>query len=177
MPTIIGHAVVAGALGATFRARRALIAAAAFCAVAPDVDVLAFRLGIPYDAPLGHRGFSHSLAFAALLAALMTTLLRRLSRSAPLPALAPTFALLFLAAASHGLLDAMTDGGLGVAFFSPFDHGRYFLPWRPIAVSPLALANVFSERHLAVYRSEALWLGLPSAALWLAARTWRRRRS
>jgi hypothetical protein len=28
----------------------------------------------------------------------------------------------FLAAASHGLLDAMTDGGLGVAFFAPFDE-------------------------------------------------------
>src|SRR5215831_7502105 len=46
------------------------------------------------------------------------------------------FAYLFLATASHGVLDAMTNGGLGVAFFSPFDTTRYFLPWRPIRVSP-----------------------------------------
>jgi hypothetical protein len=30
--------------------------------------------------------------------------------------------------ASHGMLDAMTDGGLGVAFFAPFDNARYFFP-------------------------------------------------
>jgi hypothetical protein len=35
---------------------------------------------------------------------------------------------LFLATAGHGLLDAMTNGGLGLAFFSPFDNHRYFLP-------------------------------------------------
>jgi len=34
------------------------------------------------------------------------------------------FAYLFLATASHGVLDAMTNGGLGVAFFSPFDNRR-----------------------------------------------------
>ena len=37
--------------------------------------------------------------------------------------------------ASHGLFDAMTNGGLGVAFFAPLDNARYFLPWRPIPVS------------------------------------------
>jgi len=26
----------------------------------------------------------------------------------------------------------MTNGGLGVAYFSPFDNRRYFLPWPPI---------------------------------------------
>ena len=42
----------------------------------------------------------------------------------------------FFASGVHGLLDAMTDGGLGVAFFSPFDNRRYFLPWTPIRVIP-----------------------------------------
>ena len=37
---------------------------------------------------------------------------------------------LFLSTASHGVLDALTDGGLGVAFFSPFDQTRYFFPFR-----------------------------------------------
>jgi len=39
---------------------------------------------------------------------------------------------LFFVAASHGLLDAMTRGGEGVALLSPFDTTRYFLFWRPI---------------------------------------------
>jgi hypothetical protein len=36
------------------------------------------------------------------------------------------FAYLFFAAASHGVLDAITNGGLGVAFFSPFDKHSLF---------------------------------------------------
>ena len=46
-----------------------------------------------------------------------------------------TFAFLFLCTMSHALLDALTDGGLGVAFFSPFSNERYFFPWTPIRVS------------------------------------------
>ncbi|MBM4384314.1 MAG: metal-dependent hydrolase [Deltaproteobacteria bacterium] len=172
MPTVVGHALFASALGAGFRARPALIACAAFCAVAPDFDVLAFRFGIPYEAPLGHRGFSHSLLFAALLGLAATLLLRAFLRGAARPGFAPTFALLTLAAASHGFFDALTDGGLGVAFFSPFDHTRYFLPWRPIAVSPLGIARFFSDRGAAVIASEAAWIGAPSLLLWLALR-WR----
>jgi inner membrane protein len=144
-----------------------------FCAVAPDFDVLAFRFGIPYDAPLGHRGFSHSLAFAVLLGGAATLLLRALLRGSAQqpPPLARTFILLALATASHGFFDALTDGGLGVAFFSPFDHTRYFFPWRPIAVSPLSLARFFSAHGLAVMKSEALWLGVPACMLWWIGRS------
>jgi DMSO/TMAO reductase YedYZ heme-binding membrane subunit len=71
--------------------------------------------------------------------------------------------------ASHGLLDALTDGGLGVAFFAPFDSGRYFFPWRPIEVSPIG-AGFFSARGLAVLASEFVWVWLPS--LLLAAVAW-----
>lgn len=73
------------------------------------------------------------------------------------------FAYLFLAAASHGVLDAMTDGGLGVAFFSPFDNRRHFLPWRPIRVSPISVTSFFSGRGYAVLQSELLWVWLPAA--------------
>jgi hypothetical protein len=34
--------------------------------VLPDVDVVAFALGIPYSAPTGHRGAVHSLTVAGL---------------------------------------------------------------------------------------------------------------
>jgi inner membrane protein len=37
-----------------------------------------------------------------------------------------------VATASHGILDAFTNGGLGVAFFAPFDKTRYFFPVTPM---------------------------------------------
>jgi inner membrane protein len=55
----------------------------------------------------------------------------------------------FLITASHGILDAFTNGGLGIALFSPFDNSRYFFPFRPIQVSPIG-AGFFSMRGLRV---------------------------
>ena len=72
-----------------------------------------------------------------------------------------------LVTASHGLLDAMTNGGLGIAFFAPFDDGRYFLPWRPIEVSPIGAGAFFSEWGLRVIKSELLWVWLPVVGLWV----------
>jgi len=45
------------------------------------------------------------------------------------------FSYFFVVTASRGALDAMTDGGLGIAFFAPFDNRRYFFPFRSIKVS------------------------------------------
>ncbi len=107
---------------------------AALCAMLPDADVLGLRLVIPYDHVLGHRGVTHSLLFAAALG--LAAAWREWRMAA------------FLAAvtASHGLLDAMTNGGMGVAFFAPFSNHRYFLPWRPILVSPGSyLAEVVAQ--------------------------------
>jgi inner membrane protein len=67
---------------------------------------------------------------------------------------------------SHGLLDAFTDGGLGIAFFAPFDSTRYFFPWRPIAVSPIGISEFFSLGGLRVLLIEGIWIGIP-AGLWL----------
>ena len=79
-----------------------------------------------------------------------------------------------LATASHGVLDALTDGGLGVAFFSPFDNTRYFFPWRPLEVSPISITRFFSEGGGEVLRSEFKFVWLPLSSLWLAV--WAARR-
>ena len=101
---------------------------------------------------LGHRGLSHSLLFAAILAAILVfTLFREEARSGKTLRLC-TY--LFLAAASHGLLDAVTNGGLGVAFLSPFDTTRYFFPFRPVEVSPISVARFLQGRGLEVLASE-----------------------
>lgn len=71
--------------------------------------------------------------------------------------------------ATHGLLDAMTNGGLGIAFFFPFDNTRYFFDWRPIQVSPIGIRNFFSEWGLRVIISEAVYIGLPGLGLLMVA--------
>lgn len=72
------------------------------------------------------------------------------------------FIFFFLLSASHGILDAFTNGGLGIALLSPFDSTRYFFPWTPIAVSPIGVKAFFSKWGLAVIKSELLWIWLPS---------------
>jgi len=74
--------------------------------------------------------------------------------------------------ASHGLLDALTNGGRGIAFFAPFSDHRYFFPWRPIQVSPIGV-GFFSARGLRVLASEAGWIWVPSAIIAVSARLFR----
>tara|TARA_Y100000780_G_C13480407_1_gene338286 strand:- start:227 stop:469 length:243 start_codon:yes stop_codon:yes gene_type:complete len=59
----------------------------------------------------------------------------------------------------------MTNGGLGVALFWPYDNDRYFFPFRPIQVSPIGVKAFFSERGLKVLSSELLWVFLPGVLL------------
>ena len=138
MPTVLTHAALgAGIYLAAGHGRpgaRAGAFAAAAIATIPDIDSL-FMRWIPYEAAFGHRGMTHSLAFAAALGlAAALVLKRRVAIPGGFPALA---ALLAAAAATHGPLDALTDGGLGVAFFAPFSPARIAFAWRPIPVAPL----------------------------------------
>jgi inner membrane protein len=171
MPTPVTHAVAALAVGSLFVGRgmpRKALAAGAVLAVAPDLDLAAYYLGVPYGAPLGHRGLSHSLVFAAGLGGVAAAAYSRTVRI-PDPARSPGRGILwlyfFLCAASHGVLDALTDGGRGVAFLAPFDDTRYFLPFRPIRAAPLSLGGILSGRTLATLWSEFLWVWIPSSAL------------
>jgi inner membrane protein len=162
MPTVFTHPMVALALWPCFRREmpgRRWLAAGALLTVLPDLDTVGFRFGIAYGDLLGHRGLTHSLAFAAI-AALALAALARERRGA-------VWLYLFLCAASHGVLDAFTDGGLGVAFLAPFDDTRHFFPWRPIEVSPIGLDRFLSPRALGVLRSELLWVVAPSVLLYL----------
>jgi inner membrane protein len=128
--------------------------------VLPDLDVAGFAFGVQYAEAAGHRGLSHSLVFAVglgLLAALAAPRLRAKRLIA--------FFGVFLAVLSHTLLDAATTGGLGVAFFWPFDETRHFLPWRPIAVSPFSPAAFFSAWGKRVILSELRWVWAPCLIL------------
>jgi len=178
LASAFSHAVAALGIGACFYrsdSPKRVWVTGALCSVIPDLDVIGFRFGIRYGDFWGHRGFTHSLVFAALLA---TTAVAAgfWKKAAGLGRFSP-WTYFFLATASHGFLDAMTDGGLGVAFFSPFNNTRYFLPWTPIRVSPIGIGRFFSERGLAVIQSELLWIWLPSAFLAISFWMLRRRAS
>jgi inner membrane protein len=80
----------------------------------------------------------------------------------------------FVVTASHGVLDAMTNGGRGIAFFAPFDTTRYFFPWRPVRVSPISIRAFFSPWGLQILRSELVYIWLPITLLCAAVRIYRR---
>jgi inner membrane protein len=178
MPTILSHALAAGATAQWWR--RKLPAAfwwwTIACAILPDADVISFSFGIRYEDMFGHRGFTHSLFFAAVVGTVASWHVTRRAGSNPYRPASP-FAFFFWFAAitaSHGLLDALTNGGRGIAFFSPFSNHRYFFPWRPIQVSPIGV-GFFSPRGLRVLASESLWIWVPSAIMAASARIFRRR--
>jgi inner membrane protein len=163
MASAFSHAVAALSIGSCFyrpQIPKRVWVTGVLCSVIPDLDVIGFRFGVRYGDFWGHRGFTHSLVFALLLASV--TAFGLFWRGASGMGRFALFGYLFLATASHGLLDAVTNGGLGVAFFSPFDNRRYFLPWRPVRVSPIAVTRFFTPRGLAILQSELLWIWLPA---------------
>lgn len=175
MTTILTHPAVplAIALGLGLeRISSRLLLAGVTASIIPDLDVLAFRIGIPYASAFGHRGFSHSLLLALVIAVVGAALARYLSSTPK-----RTFCFLFVAVASHGILDALTNGGLGVAFLWPFSNERFFAPVQPIEVAPLRLSRFLSPRGLSVLWSEVLWVWFPLLAAALGAIAARRFRA
>ena len=167
MPSMVSHPAVPLALTPLLPPELrspSVIFLGVVCSVLQDLDVVGFRLGVPYGHVLGHRGLSHSIAFAVFLSACLAWLLPLEAQPARAPRLM-LFGFLFLSALSHGLLDALTSGGLGVAFFAPFDDSRYFFAWRPIRVSPISVSRFFSATGLQVLRSELQWVWLPAAVV------------
>jgi inner membrane protein len=168
MCTFLTHGFVAIAAGKAAFARRMparFWAAALFCSIVPDADVVLHTFGVRYGDVFGHRGFSHSLLFAALLSLLvMVTVFR--SEKAFSGRWWKLLAFFFLLTASHGVLDAFTDGGRGIAFLSPFDTTRYFWPWTPIAVPYIGLRAQLQPYTLEVLLSEFVFVWLPVTALW-----------
>jgi inner membrane protein len=119
-------------------------------AVLPDLDVIAFALRIPYAAPWGHRGAAHSLAVAAVCGLACGAVARSWGAGALRMAVVGG-----LVTASHGLLDTMTNGGLGIALLWPWSDHRFFAPWRPIPVAPIGAA-MLSARGLEVVLTEVV---------------------
>jgi len=176
MASAFSHAFVAAALGSGY-ARHSMPwyfwALSITCSILPDADVIGFALGLPYNSLWGHRGLSHSLCFAFVLSLCVVSLAFR-ERVICSWSWWSHVLYFFVVTASHGVLDAMTDGGRGIAFFAPFDTTRYFFPWRPVHVSPISIRAFFSPRGLHILGSELVFIWLPTTLVWAAVRVCRR---
>lgn len=156
MASIFGHGLLAFTTAKLIdsKSNRLLMFLAILSSIIPDLDVIAFSLGIPYEHPLGHRGFSHSILFALMWSFLIVILLGKSRKLV-------VFLVLFLSTISHGILDALTTGGRGVGFLIPFDNERYFFPLRIIKVSPIGIEEFFSEWGIRVILSELKYIAIP----------------
>jgi inner membrane protein len=156
MASIFGHAVVGFTLSKIISNHNSklLLFFAIASAILPDIDVLSFSFGIPYEAPFGHRGFTHSIVFAVIWAFVIMYCLGKQNKKT-------WWIVIFLSTISHGLLDAMTSGGRGVGFLIPFNNQRFFFPFREIIVSPIGIEKFLSEWGLKVLLSELKYVFLP----------------
>src|SRR5262249_24981586 len=175
MPSIPTHLMVGAALGqgAEQRLRQnwKFWALAMACSALPDVDAIGFSFGVKYGEFWGHRGITHSILFALIVGVAAGVGLGGTEVERALQGV-----WLLVITLSHDGLDAMTDGGLGVAFFLPFGAGRYFFPWRPIFVSPLRASRFFTHRGLRIILNELVVVWVPMAVIGLILYAWRRRK-
>lgn len=135
MPLPIAHALAGASLAAAIHTRpdslryRVALVSGALLANAPDLD---FLLVFTLNSKAWHRGFTHSLVFAACVCLFFVLTLgtRRLR-----DALAYG-----LAYASHAILDFLTTkAGGGVELFWPFSADRLGLRWLGLSELPSRL--------------------------------------
>jgi inner membrane protein len=188
LPTALTHAFAGAALAkvlATAKDRNPLGHSggslrypliAGFCSVFPDIDALTFWIPDLRGSLWIHRGLTHSIPFALLFS--FSVALFAFYRRRPFSkSWIKVWAVLFVATASHGLLDTLTDGGAGIALLAPFSDERFFCPWRPIICSPITLKPVlfFKAGGAYVIASEIIFVWLPLSLLYVAASRWRAR--
>ena len=163
----VGHiAVAVAAARARKEPHRALPRASSvlfwsLVAIAADLDFIAFAFGVPYGAPLGHRGATHSLAFAALLTTVIALVARTRGHAAARSALTAA-----IVTVSHPVLDAMTTYGIGCAFLWPFDATRYMAPWRLVPTVPSFASLVTFEAFRIGFGELLLFSPIFVIALW-----------
>jgi inner membrane protein len=150
------------------RASLGLMASFGALAMLPDADVVPVSLGLPDVGLFGHRGLTHSLLFAIVIAVMAALLARRMG-------LRPLYTgfFVFLAVGSHGPLDALTYDSRGVPLLWPIYAAPIISPWRPIPVAPTGLAFM-STRGLEVALVELIYfLPLLLLSLWPRRPAWR----
>lgn len=177
MATVFTHGLAALIIGKSFTAKKqspAFWGSLIICSLLPDIDVIGLKFGIAYGDFWGHRGFTHSLVFALCVGLVIGLLFYRRSGIASLEWWRYV-ALYATVTASHGVFDAMTNGGLGIAFFAPFDNSRYFLPWTPVQVTRVGFYDFISLKGVRILISEGIFILTPMLAFY-GIFTWQKRK-
>lgn len=172
MPSCISHAVVGACAGAAVSngtAPRRLMLFSILAAMAPDVDVLSFPFNLPRDNLFSHRGIFHSIFFAALAGLLFAWLFWRREQ---ISSRAKWFfsGYFFMVILLHGVLDAFTNGGEGVAFFAPFIDKRIFFNFTPIEVSPVNPLVFLHGPGAEILANELAWVWMPALGVAILVR-------
>jgi inner membrane protein len=166
------HGLLGLAIGALRRPdgdRVAVLVGCVLAAEIPDLDYLWPAANPVLHSLNAHRGFSHSLLAAPLVALAATALTKLLFRRAPLVSLFVWSlpAVLF----AHLLADAWTGWGTRLAL--PFSQARVTLDWMmvidPLFTLPLLVGALWGIRQRALIR-RAVLTGAAVSCLYLAAR-------
>ena len=165
MPSTLTHAIpviaVGLGLGKDYISKR-MIATGAIIANIPDLDLIPPRLyGVPFDSIYGHRGYSHSLLFALILATVTSLFFIKSGYK-------KAFLFLAFCTLSHGILDSFTEGGLGVTFFWPIINHRYYAFVQPIMNINVSFHSLYATKNgLPILISEFIWVWIPFFMLYL----------
>ncbi|MBI4548837.1 MAG: metal-dependent hydrolase [Ignavibacteriae bacterium] len=165
MASVFTHAFVASVAGKAWSGKKMTARfwlLSVFCSALPDGDAIFHYFRVEYGSFLGHRGITHSLPFALFVSlTVVLSAFREIPRgSKQWWSMVLYF---FVVTASHPVLDAMTNGGLGIPFFLPFDDTRMFFPWRPIRSSPIGIRSFFTMRGVEVMSTEIIYVWIPVA--------------
>jgi inner membrane protein len=155
----IAHAAVAlarGAAGVPEELDRRLFVATIACACWPDLDYGTLLFEVRPNETFGHRGGTHSLFVAIVVAAIVAFAFFRAQ-------FLRVFSFLAVAGASHGILDAMTAGDLGVALFWPLTSARFHFPFALLASCPVGMNEYFGYWGILTIANEVLYVVLPIA--------------
>ena len=134
----------------------------------PDLDVLLNFVAHPIDAALLHRGFSHSIIFACLMAPILGWLVHRIYKKRYDQKL--WIKLFFLSIITHPMLDIFTN--YGTEFFWPFSLRITFnsvfvldpLYTIPFSICLLIALFMRKDHH---WRSKVNWIGITYSTLYL----------
>jgi inner membrane protein len=176
VPTPITHMVAGIAVATTVRPHptpRRFWLLAAFCAAIPDIDIIWSPYGISTDDMWGHRGITHSIPVAIVIAGLAA---RVGFAGTQWRGFRLRFWLAFaLAGVSHGLLDSLTQFAGWVALFAPFTAQRFYIPFQVVSWYGPPFRTDSVGALVRMMGAEVVDIWLPSLVIFATALAWQRR--
>jgi inner membrane protein len=127
----------------------------------PDADLILVAFGGHDSGAVGHRGASHSLVTALMVGVGCGLFARRMGMPALRTAIAIT-----VAVGSHGLLDALGEGGRGIPLLWPFSDHRFMSPWRVLPDAPRVEDYLSHDGVVSLIAEFCYFLPLMAYVLW-----------